>query len=213
MPNPVPLEYGEFYHIYNRGNNREPIFREERNYRYFLQLYAKHTCPIAFTYAYGLLGNHFHLALRIKPLEDPADPEDLTGFKAKPVRSQDGKPVRSPSQAFSNLFNAYTKAFNKAYDRTGALFQRPFGRVRVTTHGQLCRLIAYIHRNPQKHGFVDDYRDWPHTSYHTLLLSGETRLERDEVLAWFEGADGFREAHRQEVEEAQIASLVLDDFD
>ena len=36
------LERGKFYHIYNRGNNRENIFIEERNYRYFLQLYAKY---------------------------------------------------------------------------------------------------------------------------------------------------------------------------
>ena len=35
------LEYDAYYHIYNRGNNRENLFREDRNYRHFLQLYAK----------------------------------------------------------------------------------------------------------------------------------------------------------------------------
>jgi hypothetical protein len=92
------------------------------------------------------------------------------------------------------------------------LFQRPFGRVRVTSHRQLCALIVYIHRNPQKHGFVGDYRDWPYLSYHTLLLSSPTRLARDEVLAWFDGVEGFRAAHERKVDETQVAPLVIEDW-
>jgi hypothetical protein len=66
MSKPTPLRYGEYYHIYNRGNNRENVFIEERNYPYFLKLYAKHVEPIADTYAYCLLRNHFHVLVRIK---------------------------------------------------------------------------------------------------------------------------------------------------
>ena len=88
----TPLQYGQYYHIYNRGNNRENIFIEERNYRYFLQLYAKHVAPVADTYAYCLLRNHFRLLVRIK---DPDHP-DLTGFE-----NLSGLKPRSPSQAFS----------------------------------------------------------------------------------------------------------------
>ncbi len=61
MSNPIPLEPGKYYHIYNRGNNRENIFKEDRNYAYFLKLYVFHVGPIADTYAYCLLRNHFHL--------------------------------------------------------------------------------------------------------------------------------------------------------
>jgi hypothetical protein len=46
MANPEPLQYGLTYHIFNRGNNGETIFREERNYRHFLQLYAHHVSTI-----------------------------------------------------------------------------------------------------------------------------------------------------------------------
>lgn len=37
---------GGIYHIYNRGSNRENLFREERNYPYFLQLMEKHLAPM-----------------------------------------------------------------------------------------------------------------------------------------------------------------------
>lgn len=107
MPYPAPLQPGGYYHIFNRGNNRENIFIEERNYDYFMQLYSRHVQPVADTHAFCLLRNHFHLLVRI---------QDQTGL---------------PSQAFSNFFNAYVKAINKAYGRTGALFQRPFGRISV----------------------------------------------------------------------------------
>ncbi len=52
----TPLEPNCYCHIYNCGNNRETIFREERNYTYFLKLWKKHVSPIADTYAYSLLG-------------------------------------------------------------------------------------------------------------------------------------------------------------
>ena len=37
--NPHPLTFGTFYHIYNRGNNRENVFLQERNYDYFMELW------------------------------------------------------------------------------------------------------------------------------------------------------------------------------
>ena len=164
---PIPLERSKYYHIYTRGNNRENIFIEERNYAYFLKLYARHIEPIADTFAYCLMRNHLHLLARIK---------DLTGLP-------DLSGLKDPSQAFSNLFNAYARAFNKTYQRTGALFQRPFSRIEVTSDAYFSRLVIYIHQNPQKHGFVSDFRDWPHSSYHTFLSAKPTHLKRDDVVA------------------------------
>ena len=66
MLTPVALQPGEYYHIYNRGNNGETLFREQRNYPYFLKLYTKYIEPVAETYAYCLLKNHFHFLVRIK---------------------------------------------------------------------------------------------------------------------------------------------------
>jgi putative transposase len=66
MPNPPPLQPGQVYHFYNRGNNGEDLFREERNYAYFLKLCAMHILPVADTFAYCLMRNHFHLMVRIK---------------------------------------------------------------------------------------------------------------------------------------------------
>ncbi len=211
MTSPVPLHSGVFYHIYNRGNNREDVFVEERNYRYFLELYAKHIEPVAETYAYGLLKNHFHLVVRTRD-SDGADPSsdpnsDPKGFE-KPLGS-----ARDPSQAFSNFFNAYAKAINKAYGRTGSLFQHPFGRIQVQTQSYLMQLVRYVHFNPQKHGLVADFRQWPHTSYHTILSRGQTLLQREAVLGWFGGVDEFLAARQMPPDERIMRPLSTDDFD
>lgn len=194
MPRLTPLRCGKYYHIFNRGNNREDIFIEDRNYRYFLKLYARHIVPVADTYAYCLLRNHFHFLVRIKDLPDFPGPSR----------------AKKPSQHFSNLFNAYAKAFNVAYDRTGALFQRPFGRIEIASDAYFVQVVVYIHHNPQKHGFVEDFRTWPYSSYRTLLSARPTRLRRDDVLAWFQGVEHFEDLHRYEVDEQKIAPFVPD---
>ncbi len=178
--NPIPLERGFYYHIFNRGNNHENIFPQQRNYTYFMELWWKHTFPIADTLAFGLLGNHFHASVFIK------HKEDLKDIKRK-----------EPSQYFANFFNAYTRGVNNATGRSGALFERPFERILVTDESYLMRLIVYIHQNPQKHKFADDFRDWPYTSYHELLANYATRLQREKVMGLFGGREGFIRYHQE----------------
>jgi len=98
---------------------------------------------------------------------------------------------RLASQRFSNLFNAYTKSINKAYARTGSLFEHPFKRIPITTDDQYWNVIAYIHQNPQKHKFVKDFREWKWSSYEIIPAGISTRLRRDIVLDWFGGKQGY----------------------
>ncbi len=204
----VSLQPSHYYHIYNRGNNREDLFREERNYRYFLQLYARHVFPIAITFAYCLMRNHFHFLVRIREALQTSQVSETCEV------STPGEVLtpREVSQHFSNLFNAYTKAMNKAYERTGSLFEERFGRIEVTTDAYFANLIFYIHFNPQKHGFVADFRDWPWSSYGALRGSSATKLNRTEVLDWFGGEAQFEEFHRGMVDEKAVAALIDEDL-
>jgi len=190
----LPLQPGHIYHLYNRGNNRDDIFFEARNYRYFLQLYARYILPVADTFAYCLLKNHFHLLVRVKTIETSRVSE-----------------TREVSQAFSNLFNAYAKAINSAYGRTGSLFEERFRRLEVTDDDYLVQLILYIHYNPQKHGFVDDFCSWPWSSYSALRGRGFTHLMRAEVLSLFGDVAEFERAHTGQMNETPIRDFVGDD--
>jgi len=196
MQRTLLLEPGKYYHIYNRGNNGDNIFIEERKYAYFMNLYAKHIAPIAETFAYCLLRNHFHVCVRIKV--DVGNPRDPRGPKR-------------PGQHFSNFFNAYSKAINRAYGRTGSLFENRFRRKEITTDRYFQRLIHYIHWNPQKHGFVSDFRDYAYSSYHLFLVNEPTLVRRAQVLEWFGGPEGFVRKHRELTDEKDLRDLLLDE--
>ena len=127
--------------------------------------------------------NHFHAVVYIK------EQINLTGLEKK-------KP-KDPSQYFSNFFNAYSRGLNIATQRTGALFERPFKRIPIDNENYLMRLVVYIHQNPQKHGFVIDFKDWNFSSYNSIIGNNPTRLQRDKVLQLFGSREDFIRIHQE----------------
>lgn len=197
-----PLLYGQTYHIYNRGNNRENLFVEQRNYPYFLKQYSKHILPVAETFAYSLQPNHFHFAIRTRTEEEQEVywreqiREQICLFSEnRQISENQIFKLTPPSQAFKNLFIAYTRAFNEATGRTGTLFERPFHRKPVDNHAYLLNLITYIHLNSQKHGLIDDFRNWKWSSYSAYCSDRPSHIQREEVIAWFGGRRSFFAAH------------------
>jgi putative transposase len=135
------LEYDSFYHIYNQGNNHEDLFRCDANYRHFLKLYEKYISPIAETFAWGLMINHFHVLVRIK--------EEAEILPFSPYLNSGRKPT--PSRQFAHLFNAYAQSFNRTFSRTGCLFKTPFQRIKLNSLDYIVNLVLYIHNNPAHH--------------------------------------------------------------
>ncbi|HNY01972.1 MAG TPA: hypothetical protein PKG48_05265 [Bacteroidales bacterium] len=209
-----PLEYGNVYHLYNRGIDGCDLFREPANYEYFFNLYIKHIEPIADTYAWVLMKNHFHFLIRIKDR-----PPDLPGFgnqeglcSPKGLEASSDLPgfknleglAKSPHQYFSNLFNAYTKAVNKKYDRTGSLFEKNFHRKRITTQDYLRQVLLYIHNNPVHHGFCSHPSEYPWSSYLSCILVQPAHPCRDTVIGWFDDIGNFKYCHDKKVETDRI---------
>ncbi|KAA1244094.1 transposase [Aquimarina sp. RZ0] len=183
------IEADRYYHIYNSGNNKENIFKEERNYDYFLELIEKYLLSVCEIYAYCLLKNHFHLVLKTK-------------------KSLESKVI---SQKFSNMFNIYSKSINKAYDRSGSLFRDRFSRKRIDTEKYLIQLIIYVYLNPQHHKFVANFRNYKHSSYQSYLSEKPSKLNREFILLLFEGKSNVEYAHinkKIEIEE----SLTLEEY-
>lgn len=195
----------QVYHVYNHANGEDQLFREPDNYRFFLDKYAYHIHPIAETFAYCLLPNHLHLMIKIRSEEvlfdifkeklalspDRISDKDLQGFQ------NIGGLSRYLSQSFSNLFNAYTKAFNKKYDRRGSLFQPNFKRKHISNPGYYKNLLAYIHWNLIHHGLVNDVDDWLYSSWHAYTSEKPTRIARQQALQWFQDKETFFAFHRE----------------
>ena len=205
-----PLKYGSVYHIYNRGVNKMSIFRSEKNYEYFLKLYFERIGPIADTYAWVLMKNHFHFMVRIKTLREIFD-------KLSTTMEVDKLQKMNPSRQFANFFIAYSRAFNHQEKRRGALLERPFCRKVVNNPNYFKDLVVYIHRNPVHHGITTSPRDYHWSSFHSYFSVNPTPVSKHEVLSWFDSTITFKQSHRKPqdlsnlddlgIEEAELTTL------
>jgi len=160
------------YHIYNRGINSCDIFKNAQNYDYFLRLFLKFLNPHITVLSYCLLKNHFHFAVKI---------------------NEEGKLV---TQKLSNFFNAYSKAFNNAHNRTGSLFEKHFKRIELQSEDYLKNLIIYIHTNPQKHQIISNFEDYEHSSYKEIIQGKSIIINNNEVLKLFDNIENFKYVHK-----------------
>lgn len=171
----IDLITNEYYHVYNRGNSKQIIFKDDQDRRRFIKLlgllnqarrfrvdsvslesaFSKKDNPLVAIGAYVLMDNHFHIL--IKQAED----EGITSFLQK-------------------VCTAYVMYFNKKYKRTGALFEGPFRSQHVGDDRYMRYLYAYIHLNPAKLAdplwkekivnkrkeVVDFIKQYPYSSFH-----------------------------------------------
>ena len=196
----LPIEAEKFYHIWNRGNNRENLYYTHANYDYFLRMYAEFLDPVAETYAFCLLPNHFHLLIRTRSFA-VVSPADETDEKKR------SNPV---SIAFQRFFTAYSQAINIQQHRTGSLFQKPFKRLEVKSVSQLANLVIYIHTNPQKHGITDDFRQYPWSSYDRMIRNRPSKLKKDEVLQWFRNKENYLDFHSREIDLNKLKEIMIE---
>ena len=178
-----PLAAGNYYHIFNRGVNGEDLFKEKKNYYYFLQQYQFYCADVLETYAYALLKNHFHMLVYVKET------------KTVPRKDGNGMYQPEPSKQLSHFFNSYAQSINKAYNRTGPLFESPFVRKLIDDDSYLTSVIYYCHYNPQLHGFVTNFKEWEFSSYHLILNHDPSFLASSKVTACFGGKALFEQAH------------------
>lgn len=171
-----------YYHVYNRGNNHQEIFKDKHDYSYFMSLlkrylsseksldksgrennnYADEVELVAFC----LMPNHFHLLCYLK------EPDGIVHL------------MRS-------VMTAYTMYFNKKYQRSGKLCESTFLASRISNDGYLWHITRYIHLNPMDLGIDYENYDYSSLSYfagkrrsdwlHDDKLL-ETRQERVEYL-------------------------------
>jgi REP element-mobilizing transposase RayT len=187
------MQTGSFYHIYNRGNNKQHIFFEEKNYRHFLNLFDKYLSSFVDVYAYCLMPNHFHFLVKVKEF-----PQTSEVFKTSDVLQQRGSKKLTPlEKGFKDFFISYSKGINKAYDRTGSLFQAKFKKKEIVDNSYFTSIIQYIHVNPVKAKLCSQYEDYKFSSYNAIITNGPTHVKREEVLEWFGNKNIFVKVHEE----------------
>jgi putative transposase len=182
------LEPENFYHVYNRANGSEKVFLSEENYRFFLRKYSEHIMPVAQTFSYCLMPNHFHFLVQIKSEKEIRAALNKDSIKTISVE-------KLVSKQFSNLFSSYTQAFNKQQNRMGSLFMKNFKRIRVNDELYRQRLVHYIHLNPVEAGLCNMPHQWDFSSYIGILTGKRLAFLDLGAVEWFGDEYNFKLVH------------------
>lgn len=134
------------YHVFSRGNNKNAIFVDDKDYNVFLkQLFEVKSEKDFSLYAYCLMPNHFHLL--IETAQEPL------------------------SKIMQQLLTLYGIYFNLTYDRSGHVFQGRYKAVICQKEEYLFKLLQYIHLNPLRAGLTKDINNYKWSSH--LICSGK----------------------------------------
>ncbi|MEM1215507.1 MAG: hypothetical protein AAGJ82_07480 [Bacteroidota bacterium] len=185
------LQIGSTYHIYNRAVGRDNLFINDENGKFFLRQWKKYL-PYLEVYGYCLMPNHFHFLVGVQPLNAVLHTHiaEQTTQASQAFRAGDITYASYLEQQFKRLFASYALAFNKQNERHGALFQKRFKRIAITSEKRQRYLLAYIHHNPIHHGYCADYSEWNLSSYLAYQTSDKpTAIARNVVYRWFAKTD------------------------
>lgn len=177
MPRAV-IAPDEYYHIYNRGVNKQPVFLGDVDYFRMLTLitFLQSPRPIYNTNWYvKKLIKTGHLDLNNKIINELLFDRtvELILFALMPnhfhllVRELEEGGI---SKYLQRIEIAYTKYFNIKHGRFGYLFQGPYQSVQVSSNEQALHLSAYIHKNcSELKGWSGKEHKYPWSSYHDIL--------------------------------------------
>lgn len=162
---------GCYYHIFNRGVNKQNIFIDEDDYRQFLK---------RLKITLGLLPAQF-VKIRIKPL--PQNTFSILAYCLMPnhfhmlIRQNDELGI---NKLISKLCTSYSSFINAKYDRVGTLFQDRFKAKLVDNDEYAKNVSAYIHNNPK------NPKNYPYSGYKEILgKDTDSICDRALLLSWF----------------------------
>jgi putative transposase len=155
----IEIPHG-YYHVGTRGNNKRTIYVDDRDRKQFLLLLAHIARKYAWSiFAYCLMGNHYHLVLRLSE-------------------------AARLSRGMCELNTAYALGVNKRHGRINHVFGRRFWSEHIATDEYLLEAIRYVVQNPVRAGFSRSCEDWLWSSYRATARQAkpEPFLAVDEVL-------------------------------
>ena len=210
----TPILGGSYYHIFNRGTNKQLIFYQEKNYAYFLQLLQKFLHGHVLFLAYSLMPNHFHLILKINdeihvPKEDEKNrslqKERFSGKKREAFSAKRTVPLETVkdekeigkfvANQLKRLFITYSMAINKQEGRVGNVFDPKYKRLEITEQEYLEYAIFYTHFNPEKHGLINNFKEYRYSSFKALEGNGISKIAKKHVYEIFGGKEDFINYH------------------
>lgn len=185
------FEFEQFYRLHTSVSGGDQIFRNDSNYIFFLQKISKYLLPIMEVHGYVLLPHKFELLVLFR-----AKNEIMKNLHLEEKELTKEREHRFLMQPISNFLNSYAKAYNKMFQRKGALFVDYIKRDKLEDEESLIRSLCDIHMLPVQHHLVSSPQDWKYSSYGSYLnLELHSSVSRSFLLDLFGNKQNFVEMH------------------
>ena len=200
----IKIAPGEYYHVLNRGVNKQLIFHDDSDKIRFLFLILYFQSPVEFPQ----IGRSIKSFVKHRVFDINKETQQKI-VKAKFVELTSFclmqnhfhlimKEVEENGTAryMQRVLNSYTKYYNTKYHKSGHLFQGPYKAVHVSNNKQLLYLSTYVHRNPRElKEWKNKESDYPWSSYQDLISKNrfEELLVFDIINGQFENKDEYDE--------------------
>ncbi len=161
MPNIIrDFHKDTFYHVYNRGFNKQLLFLSEDDYDRFIRKIAEYQqrFPSIKVSAYCLLPNHFHFLLQDKSTKDELEKIDSRSTLISAFMK--GLQL-SHAMYFTNKYGEIVKKNLKL-----PVYEGRFCSKMVLNDDYLESVKNYIDCNAWRHALVSDPQEWAYSSYH-----------------------------------------------
>lgn len=196
----TPIVTDEIYHVYNRGDQKQVLFRNDRDYARMLFALLYFQSPKSFRNIKRKVDVFMHegsFGVDGKKVVDDRHVE-LINFCLMPnhfhltVKNVASKGISSYLQ---RLQNSYGRYFNTKYDKTGYVFEGPYRSKHVSTDVQLQYLSAYIHKNPKELTGEKKYSQYQWSSYTDYLTENRwgDLLALDVILDGYSSVNQYQE--------------------
>lgn len=158
---------GHPHHVIQRGNNRQPVFAGDDDYRQLLSLLESHARELKVAvHAYVLMPNHFHLL---------ATPETERGLP----------------ELMQAVGRRYVRHFNAKQGRTGTLWEGRYRSTLLQPDRYLLPCMAYLDLNPVRNGLAAEPAGYPWSSHRHYTGIANDRLVTPHPMFWALGDTPF----------------------
>lgn len=198
--------WGNYYLIYNFGNNNQKIFYNMENYKYFFMLYDRLLTPYFKTLAYCLIPNRFCFVIYV-PYEvdtgcgcvDAGGSDDGTDGGSADADADSGADSDSDSdevgafftKQLSRLLISYAQTIKKQENIKGSLFAKPYKRVLIDLR-IMEFYIFYNHYLSERFKVTNDYRNYFYSSYQAIINGDQTIISKDALLFTYKNTNDFK---------------------
>jgi len=169
------------YHILTRGNNRQDVFKDENDYKKYMEILQRYKERYKFRlYHYALMKNHIHLVLET---------------------AERGGQL---SDVMKGINLSYAQYYKNKYRHIGHFWQDRYKSILISKDDYLLACGSYVELNPVRAKIVEDPKDYKWSSFNAYAYGKKDFVDKHPIYKALSKDEGERRKKYREFVKGMI---------